>query len=250
MANPPDRETTRPLPTLGGVEAGNDNAPSADRIVCRGRAGARVAPPRASVLDGRQPTEREEAAAVGGSATSQGGVWIRIASSGRADVAGQRTVSFASLAWRAVCLLADAPMLPGWDASGRGHWAQLRRDHRPLPHRAGERHTKPRPLVRPGLVLLGASPPTGCAAAARWRHLADAPNRRTARSLTTFVADTQVTGGLPGTAVAAWAGGRRGTYGPEESGRSPVVGWADSCHTVAWFTLGRRWRCKVPGDCS
>jgi hypothetical protein len=31
----------------------------------------------------------------------------------------------ASLAWRALCLLADAPMLPGWDASGRGHWAQL-----------------------------------------------------------------------------------------------------------------------------
>jgi hypothetical protein len=49
---------------------------------------------------------------------------------------------------------------------------------------------------------------------------------------------------LPGQEAAA------GTYGPEESGRSPVVGWANSCHTVAWFTLGRRWRCKVPGDCS
>jgi hypothetical protein len=46
-------------------------------------------PPRASVLDGRQPTEREiKAAAGGGPATSQGGVWIRIASSGRADVPG------------------------------------------------------------------------------------------------------------------------------------------------------------------
>jgi hypothetical protein len=33
MANPPDRETTRPLPTLGGVEAGNNHAPSADRIL-------------------------------------------------------------------------------------------------------------------------------------------------------------------------------------------------------------------------
>jgi hypothetical protein len=128
MATPPDREPTRPLPTLGGVAAGNNNAPSADRIVCRGRAGEGVAPPRASVSDSRQPTEREEAAAVGGPATSQGGVWIRIASSGRADVPGQRTVSSASLAWRAVCLLADAPMLPGWQAAGRGHWAQLRRD--------------------------------------------------------------------------------------------------------------------------
>jgi hypothetical protein len=64
-------------------------APSADRIVCRGRAGERVAPPRASVSDGRQPTERDiEAAAVGGPATSQDGVWIRIASSGRADQPG------------------------------------------------------------------------------------------------------------------------------------------------------------------
>ena len=32
-------------------------------------------------MDGRQPTEREAAAAVGGPATSQGGVWIRLASS-------------------------------------------------------------------------------------------------------------------------------------------------------------------------
>jgi hypothetical protein len=72
----------------------NDNAPSADRILCRGRAGERVAPPRASVSDGRQPTEREvEAAVVGGLPTSQGRVWIRIASSGRADEPGQRTVS-------------------------------------------------------------------------------------------------------------------------------------------------------------
>lgn len=116
-----------------GVEPVNDIAPSADRIVCRGRAGEGVAPPRASVSDGRQPTEREEAAAGGGPATSQGGVWIRIASSGRADEPGQRTVSSASLAWRALCLLADAPMLPGRDAAARGHWAQLRRDPRPLP---------------------------------------------------------------------------------------------------------------------
>ena len=66
------------------------NAPSADRIVCRGRAGERVAPPRASVSDGRQSTERDiKAAAAGGPATSQGGIWIRIASSGRADEPGQ-----------------------------------------------------------------------------------------------------------------------------------------------------------------
>jgi hypothetical protein len=41
------------------IQVVNDNAPSADRIVCRGRAGEHVAPPRASVSDGRQPTERE-----------------------------------------------------------------------------------------------------------------------------------------------------------------------------------------------
>jgi hypothetical protein len=60
----------------------NDNAPPADRIVCRGRAGEQIAPPRASVSENRQPTERDiEAAAGGGPATSQGGIWIRIASS-------------------------------------------------------------------------------------------------------------------------------------------------------------------------
>jgi hypothetical protein len=68
-------------PRLAVSSPVHDNAPSADRIVCRGRAGERVAPPRASVSDGRQPTEREAAAAVGGPATGQGGVWIRIASS-------------------------------------------------------------------------------------------------------------------------------------------------------------------------
>jgi hypothetical protein len=54
-----------------------------------------------------------EAAAVGGPATSQGGVWIPIASS-RIEPTnpGQRTVSCASLAWRALWLLADAQMLP------------------------------------------------------------------------------------------------------------------------------------------
>jgi hypothetical protein len=37
------------VPHTGGVEPVDDNAPSADRIVCRGRAGEQVAPPRASV---------------------------------------------------------------------------------------------------------------------------------------------------------------------------------------------------------
>jgi hypothetical protein len=70
------------LKESAAASAVRDNAPSADRIVCRGRAGEGVAPPRGSVSDGRQPTERDiEAAAGGGPATSQGGVWIRIASS-------------------------------------------------------------------------------------------------------------------------------------------------------------------------
>src|SRR4029453_8187269 len=46
----------------------------------------------------------------------------------------------ASLAWRALWLLADAPMLSGWDVSDRGHWAQLPRGPRPLVHSAGEQH--------------------------------------------------------------------------------------------------------------
>jgi hypothetical protein len=185
MANPPDRETTRPLTTLGGLAPGHDNAPSADRNLCRGRAGEGVAPPRASVLDGRQPTEREvEAAAGGGPATSQGGVWIRIASSGRADVPGQRTVSCASLAWRAVCLLADAPMLPACEAHGRGHWAQLRRDPRPLLHRAGEPSEAP---VHPGRLVLMVT--LGQLPAARLPHCPvrwQTHRRKAARSLTTF----------------------------------------------------------------
>jgi hypothetical protein len=64
------------------IQVVHGNAPSADQIVCRGRVGERVAPPRGTVSDGRQPTERDiQAAAVGGPAASQGGVWIRIASS-------------------------------------------------------------------------------------------------------------------------------------------------------------------------
>jgi hypothetical protein len=137
--------------------------------------------------NGRQPTEREvEAAAVGGPATSQGGIWIHIASSGRADEHGQRTVSLASLAWRALCLLADAPMLPGWDASGRGHWAQPPQDPRPLPQKAGE-HTPSEEPVRPKADALGGtSPPTGCAAPALRCQVADSPNHKTARALPTL----------------------------------------------------------------
>ena len=86
---------------------------------------------------------------------------------GRADEPGPAHCLFASLAWRAVCLLADAPMLPAWEASGRGHWAQLRRDPRPLLHRAGSATPKPRSGTSGRLVLVvGAWPPTGCAAPA------------------------------------------------------------------------------------
>jgi hypothetical protein len=73
---------------------------------------------------------------------------------GRADSPGQRTVSCASLAWRAVCLLADAPMLPGWDGSGMGHWAQLWWDPRPLPQRAGEQPQAKAPGVSGGWCSL------------------------------------------------------------------------------------------------
>jgi hypothetical protein len=80
---------------LNAAGCANDNAPSADRIVCRGRAGEWVAPPRVSVSDSRQPTKREvEAAVIGGPATSQSGLSIRIASS----QSNRRT-------WPAHCLL-------------------------------------------------------------------------------------------------------------------------------------------------
>jgi hypothetical protein len=144
LADAPDREPARPFPTLGDIAPVHANAPSADRIVCRGRAGEQVAPPRGAVSDGRQPTERDiRAAAGGGPATSQGGVWIRIASSRSRRQSWPAHCLCASLAWRAWCLLADAPMLPGWEVAGRGHWAQLWWDPRPLPHRAGGARPKP-----------------------------------------------------------------------------------------------------------
>jgi hypothetical protein len=98
---------------------------------------------------------------------------------------GQRTVSSASLAWRAVCLLADAPMLPGWEAAGRGHWAQLRRDPRPL-HRAGSATPSEGP-VRPGRLVLVVA--LGHLRAARLPHCPvrwQTHRRKTARPLTTF----------------------------------------------------------------
>jgi hypothetical protein len=73
-------------------------------------------------LDGRQPTEREvQATATGGPATPQGGRWIRIASSrsNRHPRPSARSAC-ASLAWRALCLLADAQMLPGWRTPPEG----------------------------------------------------------------------------------------------------------------------------------
>jgi hypothetical protein len=91
----------------------------------------------------------------GGPATSQGGVWIRIASSRSHPTVLASPRSLSQLAWRALCPLADAPMLPGWEVSGRGHWAQLPRDPWTLPQKAGERPPKRRPLVRPGARTLG-----------------------------------------------------------------------------------------------
>jgi hypothetical protein len=101
-------------------------------------------------------------------------------------VPGQRTVSCASLVWRAVCLLADAPMLPGWEASGRGHWAQLRRDPRPPLPRAGERDPKRRSGTSRRLVLVVV---LGHLPAARLPHCPvrwQTHRRKTARPLTTF----------------------------------------------------------------
>ena len=78
---PGDREQDSAI-RLRVAERANDNAPSADRIVCHCRAGKCRAATSVRILDGRQPTEREvEAAAMGGPATKQGGVSIRIASS-------------------------------------------------------------------------------------------------------------------------------------------------------------------------
>jgi hypothetical protein len=88
---------------------------------------------------------------------------------GRADEPGQRTVCSASLAWRALSLLADTPMLPGWDAAGRGHWAQLRRDPRPLPHRAGR--TTKRRLLLPRWSGNGLVTPRGLADSVGPHHL-------------------------------------------------------------------------------
>ena len=72
-------------------------------------------------------------------------VWIPIASSGRADETWPAHGAFCQVGWRVLCLLADAPMLPGRDVSGRGRWAQLRRDSQPPPHRAGKRDQAKRP---------------------------------------------------------------------------------------------------------
>jgi hypothetical protein len=151
------------LVRLGVAERANDNAPSADRIVSHGEAGERVAPPGASVSDSRQPTEREvEAAAIGGLATWSGGVSIRIPSSRSNRRTWPAHSLPASLAWRALCLLADAPMLEGGTPPGRGQWAQLLWDPRPLPQKARERRPRAKPLVRLEARLLWHLAPAGC----------------------------------------------------------------------------------------
>jgi hypothetical protein len=116
-----DRSSWPCLPVQLGVAGRTDDpAPSADRIVSHGRAGEPVAPPRASVSNSRQPTEREaETAAVGGPATSQSGAWIRIASSR----SNRQT-------WPAHCLLCQfglARLVPAGrraDAAMLGHLRQ------------------------------------------------------------------------------------------------------------------------------
>jgi hypothetical protein len=129
---------------------------------------------------------------------------------GRTDKPGQRTVSCASLAWRAWWLLADAPMLPAWEVSARGHWAQLRRDPRPLLHRAGERDPKRRSGTSRRLVLVVV---LGHLPAARLPHCPvrwQTHGRKTARPLTTFhgvePVYRQVEDPLPSTTAALEAG--------------------------------------------
>jgi hypothetical protein len=175
VAHAPDRETAKPLPTLGGVEAGNDNAPSADRILCRGRAGEAVAAATRVRLGWCQPTEREEAAAVGGPATSQDGVWIRLASSrsSRRTWPAHGLVCQFGLAGR-VSAGRRARCCHAEGAPVGGHWAQLRRDPRPLRHRAGERDPKRRSgTSRAARAGGGGWPPTGCAAPALPCQVAD-----------------------------------------------------------------------------
>jgi hypothetical protein len=75
---------------------------------------------------------------------------------GRTDEPGQLTVSSASLAWRALCLLADTQMLPGRGASARGQWSRLPPDPRQLPRMLGE-------LVRSRSLHLGLPPDRGTA---------------------------------------------------------------------------------------
>ena len=166
------------LDTLQAVSQ-TRNAPSADRIVCRGRAGERVAPPRASVSDSRQPTEREiEAAAVGGPATSQGEVWIRTASSR----SSRRT-------WPAHCPFCQFGLACLVPAGRRADAARLGRPREgPLgPTSAGPSAAaaacwgaryQAKPTAPGGSYSWDASPPTGCAAPALRRQVADSPDRK------------------------------------------------------------------------
>jgi hypothetical protein len=84
--------------------------------------------------------------------------------------AGAWSVS-ASLAWRALCLPADAQMLPGWRTPRRSHWPQLRWDPGPLPQHAGRGPPSHEPRVPGGQVLCvgSASREIG-----RWRGAATA----------------------------------------------------------------------------
>jgi hypothetical protein len=184
-------------------------------------------------LDGRQPTEREAEAAAG-AARLQARV-----GSGSASPPPGRTDSPAST-------LSVAPVWPGGPG---GCWPT---------RRCCQVGTPPGGAIGPNFrgthgccrTVLGARPQAKTPGASGARALERLATDRLRCSCTALsggrthrtarlrgrppgsVASTQVTGGLPGTAAAAWQEVAAGTYGPEKPGRSPVVGWADSCHTV------------------
>jgi hypothetical protein len=71
--------------------------------------------------------------------------------------ASARSVS-ASLAWHALCLLADAQMLPGWRTPRRSHWPQLRWDPGPLPQHAGMGRQAMSPVCPGSWCFVGGAP--------------------------------------------------------------------------------------------
>ena len=118
------------------------HAPSADRSCGQGRVGEAVAAARrGSVSDAGQPTERggRGRTGQGGPPSSLGGMSIASPPShslriGPSDPA-RTSPPFASSAWRAWCLLADAVSIPPDPAVARGQWALVLSVGRPLGQR-------------------------------------------------------------------------------------------------------------------